>query len=84
MRQKARIIAKLAAKYRASAFFVNALAEKTANFFPRVNEGYPEYRGSKAEIGFVNKPYRWGGGCKLKGLESDCKFVITGVPPYNP
>ncbi|MBY5935844.1 hypothetical protein [Marinobacter nauticus] len=59
MRQKARIIAKLAAKYRASAFFVNALAEKTANFFPRVNEGYPEYRGSKAEIGFVNKSYRW-------------------------
>ncbi|GAB5478999.1 MAG: hypothetical protein Marn2KO_24660 [Marinobacter nauticus] len=59
MRQKARIIAKLAAKYRASAFFVNALAEKTANFFPFVNEGYPEYRAPGVEIGFVNKPYRW-------------------------
>jgi hypothetical protein len=31
MRQKARIIAKLAAKYRASAFFVNAQGSKSSN-----------------------------------------------------
>ncbi|MBN7769222.1 hypothetical protein KUV44_02020 [Marinobacter daepoensis] len=61
MRQKARIIAKLAAKYRASASFVNARVLKTAKLFPRVNEGYPEYQAAAGEIVFVNKPYRWVG-----------------------
>jgi hypothetical protein len=42
MRQKARIIAKLGAKYRASAFFVNELGDKTAKLTFHVNEGYPE------------------------------------------
>lgn len=60
MRQKARIIAKLAAKYRASASFVNVRVLKTTKLFLHVNEGYPEYQAAAAEIAFVNKPYRWG------------------------
>jgi hypothetical protein len=58
MRQKARIIAKLGAKYRASAFFVNELGRKTADFTFHVNEGYPEYRPVRCKMNFVNKPYR--------------------------
>jgi hypothetical protein len=42
MRQKARIIAKLGAKYRASAFFVNELGAKSTKLTSGVNEGYPE------------------------------------------
>jgi len=39
---KARIIAKLAAKYRALAFFVNGRVGKSRNLTFLVNEGYPE------------------------------------------
>jgi len=42
MRKKARIIAKLAAKYRALAFFVNGGVRKSPNLTLVVNEGYPE------------------------------------------
>jgi hypothetical protein len=39
---KARIIAKLAAKYRALAFFVNGRVRKSQNLTFAVNQGYPE------------------------------------------
>jgi len=61
MREKARIIAKLAAKYRVSAFFVNALGDKTPNWPVRAQHGSSEYRWLTAINAFVNKPNRGGG-----------------------
>jgi len=67
MREKARIIAKLAAKYRALAFFVNALGVKTQNLTFAVNQGYPESRRPTGKTKFVNTPYRGCGAAILKG-----------------
>jgi len=57
MRQKARIIAKLAAKYRALAFFVNGRGNKTHYLTPAVNQGNPEYGCFRGLIDFVNPLY---------------------------